>query len=192
MDSQQSLSPIEAAWARTRAGEPDGFARWVHLCELPLRRSLRSFAAAVDVEAVLQEGLLRMWRLAPRLDLRGQNASLRFALRLVRNLANAEARRLGTVREVDPDSLGSFDEGAVEPECVPDDALRRAIHKCFGKLPQRLREAMEARVRGCADREAACALGVKINTFRQRLVRARRHLADCLRAAGIRLEDYLS
>ena len=87
------MSEIDALFRRTRAGEHDAFTAWVRLCEMPLRNSLRRFARAVDVEAVLQEGLLRMWRLAPTLELEGKDASLRMAHTIVRRLAISEARR---------------------------------------------------------------------------------------------------
>jgi len=64
------------------AGDPEAFARWVAGAELPLRQALRSFAAACDTEAALQETLLRVWQLAPKVapDGRG-NSLLRFAHR---------------------------------------------------------------------------------------------------------------
>ncbi len=87
------LSEIDHAFEGTRAGDAEAFAAWVRLVEISLRGSLRHFARAVDVEAVMQEGLLRMWRLAPALKLEGQSASLRFALRMLHNLAVSEALR---------------------------------------------------------------------------------------------------
>ncbi len=61
--------------------------------ERPLPLSLRSLARHVDAERFVQEGLLRMWRLAPTLALPGHDASLRRTRRLVRNLASNEARK---------------------------------------------------------------------------------------------------
>lgn len=39
----------------------NAFGAWVARAERPLRDSLRSFAAHLDTEAVLQEALLRIW-----------------------------------------------------------------------------------------------------------------------------------
>src|SRR5262245_36689432 len=76
-------------------GDPDVFGRWVAACELPLRLGLRSFAATVDTEAVLQETLLRVWQLAPRFQPDGRpNGLVRLAARIARNLAISERRRL--------------------------------------------------------------------------------------------------
>jgi len=43
------------------AGDAQAFAAWLAGAEPRIRASLRGFAAQVDVEAVLQETLLRVW-----------------------------------------------------------------------------------------------------------------------------------
>ena len=48
------------------AGDHDAFARWVAGAELRLRASVQGFARQVDVESVVQECLLRVWQVAPR------------------------------------------------------------------------------------------------------------------------------
>src|SRR5690606_14601871 len=50
------------------AGDTRAFGRWLAGAEAPVRDSLRSFARVVDVEAVLQEALLRVWQVAPRFE----------------------------------------------------------------------------------------------------------------------------
>ena len=121
------MSEIDEAYERTQEGDHAAFTSWVRHCETPLRKSLRSFAAVVDVEAVLQEGLARMWTLAPRLKLKGENASLRYALRLVRNVALSEARRLGRATPVELEELEQRPEGAVDPDPPTDPGLRQAM-----------------------------------------------------------------
>lgn len=182
------LTEADHAWGRARLGNREGFSCWVRLCEIPLRQSLRPFAPAVDVESVLQEGLLRMWRLAPTLELTGEDASLRFAHRLVRNLAISEVRRLrkeNLVAIADDDDPPAIDRPI-------DDWFREAVRTCLGNLPRRPREALLARLSEQADRDAAAGLGIKLNTFLQGIVRARRLMDACLRTAGIRIEEYLS
>ncbi|MCU1281712.1 MAG: hypothetical protein JWM53_5258, partial [bacterium] len=113
------------------AGDPEAFGRWVAGAEAPLRGSLRSFAAHVDCEALLQEALLRVWQVAPRCrrDER-PNALLRLGVRIARNLAIDELRRART---------SAVDEGALEAALAahddpqpqaPDPLLRRAIEEC--------------------------------------------------------------
>ncbi|MHC4992112.1 MAG: RNA polymerase sigma factor [Planctomycetota bacterium] len=183
------MSEIDDAYQRTREGDQEAFTSWVRLCESTLRKSLRGFPRYVDVESVLQEGLLRMWRLAPTLKLTGANASLRYALRLVRNLAVDEARRLGKV------GPGELDDPPAEPVAEPDppadESVLQAIRRCFEKLPRRPHQALMARLRGESDRSLAEGLGMKINTFLQNIVRARKLVEECLERAGVKVAEYL-
>lgn len=184
------MSEIDHAFRRAQLGDREGFADWVRRVEIPLRKSLRSFARSVDVEAIVQEGLLRMWVLAKGLTLAGESASLRYALRLVRNLAIDEARRMGTLALDDPPP-----EPAVQPAPVPDAGLRRVILRCLGRLPTMPGRAIRARLlnHDCApDRDIARRAGMQLNTFLQNIVRARRHLRKCLESHRVRLQEYLA
>ncbi|HEX8106410.1 MAG TPA: hypothetical protein VF516_01730, partial [Kofleriaceae bacterium] len=76
------------------AGETRAFGAWLAGAEPHVRDSLRSFARVIDVEAVLQETLLRVWQVAPRFIPDGRaNGLLRLAIRIGRNLAISEVRR---------------------------------------------------------------------------------------------------
>ena len=181
---------LDHAFRRVQAGDHEAFSAWLGMVEIPLRRSLRSFARAVDAEAVMQEGLLRMWRGAPTLQLGGPNASLRYALVLVRRLALEEARRLRRVSPLELEDLERLPEGRVDPDPPPDPGLRRAIADCIEKLPPQPRRAIAARIETQSllpDRDLAARLSMKLNTFLQNIVRARRLLADCLEGRGVRL-----
>ncbi len=183
------MTPIDEAWKLAREGSHGGFTSWVSFCEPQLRRSLRSFARAVDVEAIVNEGLTRMWVLAPTLRLSGEDASLKFALRLVRNLAISEARRNG--RTVPIDDLGNHPEEVVAPDPPSDPGLRRVLQRCLERLPGTARKALEARRTGRPDRESAEKLTMRINTFLQNVTRGRRALAECLERNGVRVQEYL-
>jgi len=186
-----SPSAIDLAFERARRGDPEGFADWVRAGELPLRRSLRPFTRRVDVEAIVQEGLLRMWDLAPRIDLQGRDASLRYAARLVRNLALKEIERGARLDPIPPGD----DDVVIQPDRPPDSGLRRIIMDCFSRLPRKPREALLARVSDGGDnpdRDLAASLGMRLNTFLQNIVRARRHLASCLESHGVPPREYLS
>ena len=152
--------------------------------EPAIRRSLSSFAAAVDTEAVLQEALLRVWQVAPRITPDGRpNALLRLGVRIARNLAIDQTRR-ARVRAVEPEEL----EVGVEPS-MPDPMLRRAIAECREQLAGPPAKALSARLEGRAsDRALAARLGMKLNTFLKNVGRARKSLASCLRRRGIALE----
>jgi DNA-directed RNA polymerase specialized sigma24 family protein len=165
-------------------GDANAFAAWLAGAEAPVRRSLRSFAAAVDVEAVLQEALLRVWQVAPRVRTDERpNALLRFAMRVARNAAIDEVRR---TRPVAWELEG---EGSVEPE-LPDPLLRAAIERCRDRLTGPPRLAFDARLEAGArsDAELADAVQMRLNTFLKNVGRARALLIECLRRAGVALE----
>ena len=185
------MSSVDDDYMRTREGSEDAFASWVRCCEQPLRKILRPFARALDTEAVLQEALLRMWRLAPTLTLEGENASLRYASRLTRNLAVSELRRQRRVSHVELGELERLPAGTVDPDPPRDDRLRQVVKHCIEKLPARPREALLLRLSGQADRDLAASLNMKPNTFLQNIVRARRLLGACLERAGVRVAEYV-
>jgi RNA polymerase sigma-70 factor (ECF subfamily) len=182
---QPSTVDLDQEWPGIRAGDPDAFARWLAGAESPLRASLRSFAAAVDTEAVLQEGLLRVWQLAPSFTPDGRpNSLLRYAHRIVRHLAISETRRLRTTFD-----QAALDAAADDPRpSTPDPLLRRALVDCREKLPRKPALALDARVAaagGEPDARLAERLGMTLNTFLQNFTRARKLLADCLRKRGV-------
>ena len=195
MTDEHRVDRLEEAFRLARSGNPEAFAEWMGMAKIPLCRSLRRFARAVDVEVVVQETLLRMWLLAndPQWVLEENNASLKFAFRVARNVALEEIRRFRQDRFVNVDTLDSLPEGCVEPE-LPDPALGRAINDCIERLPKQPRRVLSARMRDgwLPDREIAGGLRMKVNTFLQNIVRARKLLADCLERRGVRLGEILS
>jgi DNA-directed RNA polymerase specialized sigma24 family protein len=168
-----------------QSGDPDAFQRWVAAAEATVRLGLRSFAAVVDTEAVLQETLLRVWQVAPRFVPDGRpNGLVRLAVRIARNLAISERRR---VRGVGPPIEDSPDDA---PLVVGDPLLRRAIQLCREKLRGRPAQVLEARLAAGGvepDERLAAGLSMRLNTFLQNFTRARRQLADCLKRRGIDL-----
>ena len=166
------------------AGDAEAFASWLAGAEEPLRRSLRSFATTVDVEAALQEGLLRVWQVAPRVTRDGKpNSLLRFALRVCRNAAIDAVRR----HRVSPvDDVEHPNEISVEAH-EPDPMLRKALLACIERLPRAPARVLAARLGPVvrSDRELAATLDMKLNTFLKNVGRARALLADCLRRSGI-------
>ena len=186
---------MEEAFRLSQAGDMEAFARWMGMVEMPLRRSLLRFARAVDTEVVVQETFVRMWLVAcdPQRQLSGPDASIKFALRVARNVALEEMRRYRQERFVDLAGLEALPEGSVLPD-PPDPALRRAIEDCIRRLPGQPRAALTARAQsgGRPDREIAADLCMKLNTFLQNIVRARKLLTDCLERRGVRLAEILS
>jgi len=189
------VAGCDALFEAARGGSVDAFGAWAERVHLPLRRSLHAFASAVDVEVVVQETLLRMWQLARarRPVLTGENASLRFALGVARNVAREEARRARTGHLVPLEAWEATQASAVEPDPPPDLGLRRAIMECLARLPRKPGAALRARLLHggeASDHALAATLAMSRNTFLQNIVRARRHLAACLRGRGIAVEGF--
>lgn len=178
------------------AGDAVAFGRWLAGAEPTVRLTLRSFAAVIDAEAVLQEALLRVWQVAPRFVADGRpNGMLRLAIRIARNLAVSEVRRTrarpAEADELDAALADADDAPSVEP---PDPLLRRHLATCRDKLPAKPRQALEARLSaggGDDDEALATGLGMRLNTFLQNFTRARKLLAECLRLAGVHLDEEL-
>jgi DNA-directed RNA polymerase specialized sigma24 family protein len=180
MDLDQHLPSIQG-------GDPDAFERWVAAAEATLRMGLRSFAAVVDTEAVLQETLLRVWQVAPRFVADGRpNGLVRLGARIARNLAISERRRLRADALEGEAVLADSDVELV----TPDPLLRRTIALCREQLEGRPAEALEARLAAAgaeADEVLAQRLSMTLNTFLQNFTRARRLLATCLERHGVDL-----
>ncbi len=161
-------------------GDRDAFGRWVAGAEHALRARLRAFAARVDVEAVLQETLLRIWQVAPRVRPDGRpNALFRLAATAARNLAVSQIRGTAPAADDPP-------EPSVEPR-EPDPLLARLLRACLALLPPQPRRAILARFKAAGgedDPALAASLGMRPNTFLQNVTRARRLLARCLASKG--------
>jgi RNA polymerase sigma-70 factor (ECF subfamily) len=180
-----------------RVGDGQAFGLWLSAAEPSLRRGLRSFARQVDVEAVLQEALLRTWQVVPRFEADGKaNGLLRLAQRIAWNLAISETRRQKKSVAVDPEILAAGADAALRFEQrLPDPLLRRTIAECRDKLPPKPKQALGLRLEGAGgvpDATLAERLGMKKNTFLQNITRARKLLLECLRRAGVDLAAELA
>jgi len=187
------VSEVDELWLTVCLGDVQGFASWMGRVERPIRRALEPFARAVDAEGVVQETLSRMWLFAREkgAGLVGENASLRFAIGMARNIARNEARKHGRERLLPPEDLP---DPPAAPDPPADPFLRLLIRRCFERLASRPRAALEARIgpgHGLSDRDLAARLRMSLNTFLQNVVRARRQLAACLEKSGVRLEEVL-
>lgn len=179
------------------AGDAVAFGRWVAGAEPQVRESLRAFAAAVDAEAVLQEALLRVWQSAPRFSADGRpNGLVRLAVRIARNLAVSELRRLKTDPVEDEDlerALARLE--AYEFREGPDPLLRHLVEECRRRLPGKPALALAQRLEsggGDPDPVLAERVEMRLNTFLQNITRARKLMAECLKKKGVDLAAELS
>lgn len=157
-----------------------------------MRLSLKSFAKVVDTEAVLQESLLRVWQVAPRVvvDPRG-DALLRLGVRIARNLAIDHARvarRQGS--DAQPEADAEAADELTGGDDLPDPLLRRRIQICVEQLPAKPAAALTQRIAsrgGEADELLASKLDMTLNTFLKNFGRARQFLLECLERSGVRI-----
>jgi len=187
------VSEIDELFTAVRTNGPRAFAKWMGSVELPVRLGLRPYARAVDVETIVQETFLRMWLLTqePDRELTGENASLKFAIGVARNLARAEARRYRREHLLPPEELPEI---SVDPAPTSDPKLRRLIQECLKRLVGAPLKALEARLHlgdQLSDHSIAEMIQMTKNTFLQNIVRARRQVAACLEKQGVRLDEVL-
>jgi RNA polymerase sigma-70 factor (ECF subfamily) len=179
------------------SGDTRAFGRWMAGAEGTIRNSLRSFASVLDVESVLQEALLRVWQVAPRFVADGRpNGLLRLGIRIARNLAVSELRRTKSrpVPEEDLERALALAEQVDLTASGPDPMLREVLARCHAQLPEKPRQAMTVRLAfegGRTDDELATSIGMRLNTFLQNFTRARRMLAECLKRAGVAIDEGL-
>jgi len=180
---------------RRIAGDEGAFTAWMRAVEVPLRAKLRSVSSEVDVEAMVQEALLRMWGIAHSgRTLEGPDASFRLARAVVRNVVNEELRRLRRHGgpPADPWPEGDEVEIAGPASEPPDPLLRRIILGCLDKVPGIPAQAIRARIELghlLSDRGIAVRLQMRTNTLLKNIGRARRFLAQCLEENGVRLGE---
>jgi RNA polymerase sigma-70 factor (ECF subfamily) len=195
VNEEATASEEAALLGAIASGDTEAFGRWVGGAEHALRASLRSFAASVDTESVLQEALLRVWQVAPRFIPDGKpHGLLRLARQIARNLALSECRRH---REgvLEPEALERSLEAAALVPRTPDPLLRQALAECRERLPAKPAQALDARLEsagGEADAAIAARLGMRPNTFLQNFTRARKLLAECLEKRGVDLRRELA
>ena len=184
------MTAADLLFERVRRGDVGAFANWMAHVERPVRGSLRRFARAIDVESALQETFLRMWIATQdrAREFEGENASLRFTLRIARNVALEEVRRARLDHLVALDDLDPSSEPSINPTPPADPGLLRAIKDCVSRLRGKPRDALLNRLaRGheMHDRDIAASLGMAVNTFLQNVVRARKLVAACLEGKGL-------
>ena len=169
------------------AGDAAAFGRWVAGAEPRVRGSLRSFAAQVDTEAVVQETLLRVWQVAPRFVDDGRPDGLvRLAVRIARNLAISECRKRRATPTEDGLLQSVLDDQSETP-AAPDPLLRTLIQRCLDALPASPRTALAQRIAaqgGASDHTLSAQAGMTLNTFLQNVRRARMGLQRCLEGQG--------
>jgi DNA-directed RNA polymerase specialized sigma24 family protein len=178
---------LDTLWQAACHRDQRSFGDWMGRVERPIRLSLYHWARLVDVEGIVQEACLRMWVRAGDTGvppLTGTNASLRFAIVLAKNLARNEARKRVREEVLPPEDMPDV---VVEPDPDPEPRLRSAIRECVEALTGKLSQVMSLRLGNdgsLSDRELAEQIPMKVNTFVQNVVRARKQIDTCLDGKG--------
>lgn len=164
--------------------------RWfideVHAHETSLRSYLRgSFPAVRDVDDVVQESYLRVWKARAAQPVRSAKA---FLFRVARNVALDLVRR-GRAEPLDPAGelahLSIIDEG---PSAVDELGAHERIvilTDALDALPARCREVLIlCKLQGKSYREAAVALGLSEKTIAEHVYRGTQRLGEELNRRG--------
>lgn len=164
--------------------------RWFNEQVVPHESSLRaylqgSFPKVHDIDDVVQESYLRVWRTRLAEPIRSTKA---FLFHVARHLALDLVRRDRAApfdRSVDIATLPVAEaRTGIDIVCRRDDLalLARAIHA----LPPRCREIMLLRQRdGLSQKEIAAQLGLSVLTVQVHIVRGLRKVEEFLRQHGV-------
>jgi len=189
-DYDIEVAELEAIARRDR----EAFSRWFARCEIPLKRSLRSFAQTADVEAIVQETAIKLWQDPSKIRPDGGSGFLLRWARVVarnaaRNAAKRPANRLDHHASMPPD-----DEIVAHVLPMSDLFLRTRIQQCLERLPIRQQRGFRARLDNGGsrkDRELAESIDMSFDVFRQTITRGRKALIKCLRSFNIDVMEYV-
>jgi RNA polymerase sigma-70 factor (ECF subfamily) len=195
MSQSPSVPPVapaaEAVAGRVPAGsEADSsawFLREVHPHGAPLRAWLRgAFPTVSDVDDVVQESFLRIWK---RQAIRPIASAKAFLFQIARRLAVDDLRKKRVRRT---DLLGDWagvnviEEGRSPVERLSYDEKVDLFAAALAELPPRCREVFVLRkFQGVPQKEIAARLGISERTVESQITRAMKLLEDNLRARGI-------
>jgi RNA polymerase sigma-70 factor (ECF subfamily) len=163
------------------------FADEVRPHDRALRGYLRqSFPGVRDVEDVVQESYLRLWRTRTVQPIRSVRAFLftvarRLALNVVDRQKNAATMSVGDLA-----ALPVLDHGPGTAELVSREETFAALVEALASLPPRCREITILRkLRGIPQREVATRLGLSEKTVEEQVARGVRRCEAFLRRRGI-------
>lgn len=154
------------------------FKEWVQLHEAPLRSYLKStFPAVRDVDDVIQESYLRMFKARASHPIQSVRAYLYFVARRLAldNLRRNKTATHQAVVDFDPDVV--VEEGPSVPEAISKRQEVRLLAEAMQSLPARCREVMFLRkIEGLSQREIAERLTITEATVEAQVSRG---MAKC-------------
>lgn len=172
-----------------RAGRPRELVSLVESyaeCEASLRRYVRRFLGdAEDVEDVLHETFLRVYRAARGQHIRSPKAFLfttakHVALSELSRLPRRRTETLGAV-EVSDERLGAR---PVERQAEDAEALSR-LARVYAALPEKCRQVLWLRkIDGLSHRQIARRLGIAVSTVEKHLAKGMRRCREGMAGRG--------
>lgn len=187
-DSDRSANGAPSAVPTTSAGElADWFNDEVHAHENQLKAFLRgSFPSVRDVDDVVQESYLRVWRARTAQPIQSAKA---FLFRVARNLA------LDTVRHHrrspvdgagDAAALDVIDETPTVAEAINLNERIALLTAALDALTTRHRQAVIlCKLQGVSHRDAALRLGISEKTVTEHVYRGVQRLGEELQRRGV-------
>jgi RNA polymerase sigma factor (sigma-70 family) len=163
------------------------FAEEIHAHDGQLKAYLRgSFPAVRDVEDIVQESYLRIWRIRATQPIRSAKA---FLYTVAKRIAIDWVRREKTAAIDDVEDLAAlavFDDGKSARETVHRAEIVQLMIEAVASLPPRCREIVLLRkFKLLTARETAAQLGLKEHTIEVQLARANARIREFLQARGV-------
>jgi RNA polymerase sigma-70 factor (ECF subfamily) len=165
--------------------------RWftdeVHPHDAALRSYVRrAFPAVRDVDDVVQESYLRIWRSRAAEPIRCARA---FLFTIARNVALKRVGRQRSSPEIivgDLSALGIVAEGQDAAEIAARNETFRLLITALATLPPRCREITVLRkLKGVPQKEVAARLGIAEKTVEEQVARGVKRCEDYLRRCGV-------
>lgn len=167
------------------------FAQEVHAHEASLRSYLRTaFPSVRDVDDLVQESYLRLWRARVGQPILFTKA---FLFKVARHLALDLVRREGrSPLEAVTDSAawGVIEDGPNPAEAACSEQALQVLAEAIASLPGRCREIFVLRkLKGMPQKEIAALLGLSEQTVQVQASRGLRRCAKFLRRRGFGVDD---
>lgn len=187
---QRTVSTPTTSEPAPGANQTRWFTEEVHAHDSSLKAYLRgSFPAVRDVDDVVQESYLRIWKARDRQPIQCVRAFLfRIARNVALNLLNRE--RVSPIDAVkDLTALPVVEDGpnAAASACAREELLLLA--QAIDSLPARCREiVILRRIKNVSQKEIAARLGITEETVEVQVVRGVKRCGDYLRRHGVRFD----